>query len=140
MPAQARAMQQESEQAEEKGELCVHTASQPTRALTWVLIGQEFQIRLFADGHDAYRCMMPSMSMAILACLWTLLLSVITVTGIETVVGSGRELVQALQDSNVERISVNRPIRLENEHFPAQIIKLNRNLTISSPDEGPHQV
>ncbi|WIA09496.1 hypothetical protein OEZ85_008896 [Tetradesmus obliquus] len=78
--------------------------------------------------------------MAILACLWTLLLSVSTVTGIETVVGSGRELVQALQDSNVERISVNRPIRLENEDFPAQIIKLNRNLTISSPDEGPHQV
>ncbi|WIA29581.1 hypothetical protein OEZ86_012073 [Tetradesmus obliquus] len=78
--------------------------------------------------------------MAILACLWTLLLSVITVTGIETVVGSGRELVQALQDSNVERISVNRPIRLENEDFPAQIIKLNRNLTIFSPDEGPHQV
>jgi hypothetical protein len=80
------------------------------------------------------------MSVAVLACLCTLYLSLRTINGAEVVVSNGRELVQALQDSSIERISVDRPIRLENDDFPAQIIKLNRNLTIYSPQEGPHQV
>jgi hypothetical protein len=91
--------------------------------------------------HDAGGCfMMPRMSVAALACLWTLLLCVETVVGGTLSVGSGKELVQALQDINIDSISIDRPIRLENGDFPSHIIKLNRNLTISSPPEGPHQV
>jgi hypothetical protein len=84
--------------------------------------------------------MMAGMSLAALACLWTLLLNLGTAHSAILRVSSGKELVQALQDTSVEHISVDRPIRLENWDFPAQIIKLNRNLTVSSPQEGPHQV
>jgi hypothetical protein len=84
--------------------------------------------------------MMPRMSLAAVACLWTLLLSLEASCGSPVRVGSGKELVQAVQDISIEHISVDRPIRLENGDFPSHIIKLNRNLTISSPPEGPHQV
>jgi hypothetical protein len=84
--------------------------------------------------------MLPRMSVAAVACLWTLVLSLEASSGSSLSVGSGRELVQALQDIGIEHISVDRPIRLENGDFPSHIIKLNRNLTISSPSEGPHQV
>ncbi|KAF6257949.1 hypothetical protein COO60DRAFT_1626631 [Scenedesmus sp. NREL 46B-D3] len=91
--------------------------------------------------HDSEDCRMkPRMSVAVLACLCTSLLSFNAVVGSSVRVSTGQELVQAMQDTSVEHISVDRPIRLENADFPEQIIKLNRNLTISSPKEGPHQV
>jgi hypothetical protein len=54
-------------------------------------------------------------------------------------VSTGAQLAAAISEPGVQKIVVDGPIHLEEGDFGPHIVKLSRNLTITSDLAGPHQ-